>query len=85
MEAVIITACVALANIACFLIGVKTGMAVAKDEPITLPMPRAFDYTKQKDNEYEQREAEIVRQKIDTILHNIECYDGTSNGQKDVR
>ena len=84
MEAVIITAAVALANIACFMIGVKTGMAVVKDEPITLPMPRAFDYTKKQDNEYDQREAEMVRQKVETILHNIDSYDGTSNGQKDV-
>ena len=84
MEAVVIIAALSLANIACFLIGVKTGMAVAKNEPITLPMPRAFDYTKKADNEYEQREADRVRQKIETILHNIDSYDGTSNGQKDV-
>lgn len=79
MEAVIIISVVALANIACFLIGVKTGMAVAKDEPIQLHIPRAFDYTKQ-----EAKEADIEKQKLDKILRNIEVYDGTSFGQEDV-
>ena len=87
MEAVIIVTVVALANIACFLIGVKTGVAVAKDEPITLPaLPtiRAFDYTKKAATEKEQREAEAVRNRVETILRNIDSYDGTSIGQEDV-
>jgi hypothetical protein len=82
MEAVIITIVVALANIACFMIGVKTGMAVAKDEPIELPKIRAFDYTKKADKE--QREAESERNRVETILRNIENYDGTGLGQEDV-
>lgn len=85
MEAVIIIAAVAAANILCFLTGVKTGMAVAKDEPITLPTPRAFDYTKKAQNDREQREAERVQREIDTILRNIERYDGTGIGQEDVK
>jgi hypothetical protein len=85
MEAVIITIVVALANIVCFLIGVKVGMAVAKYEPIELPKIRAFDYTKNAATEKEQREAEAVRNRVETILRNIEKYDGTSLGQEDVR
>ena len=80
MEAVIITFAVAIANIACFIIGVKTGMAVAKDEPIVVPTQRAFDYTKSDAS----KEAEIAKQKIDTILRNIERYDGTGMGQEEV-
>lgn len=84
MEAVIITAVVAVANIACFIIGVKTGMAVAKDEPIELPTVRAFDYTKKAATERELREVEAERNKVDAILRNIDRYDGTSIGQEDV-
>lgn len=83
MEAVIIVAVVALANVACFVIGVKTGMAVAKGEEIKLvELPRAFDYTKH--NKDQTAEADIEQQKIDKILQNIERYDGTANGQVEV-
>lgn len=80
IEAVIIMAVCALANVACFLIGAKTGMAVAKGEEIKLPeMPKAFDHTKQ-----DRLEADLEQQRIDTILRNIERYDGTPYGQEDV-
>ena len=84
MEAVIIVAVVALANVACFLIGVKTGMAVAKGEPMELHIPMAFDYTKQVQRDREQREVEKEQRKYETILRNIESYDGTGIGQEDV-
>jgi hypothetical protein len=32
----------------------------------------------------EKKEAEMEQEKIDTILRNIERYDGTGNGQEDV-
>jgi hypothetical protein len=82
MEAVIIVAVVALANIACFMIGVKTGMAVAKGEEIKLvELPRAFDFTEQRE---QTAEADIEQQKLDKILRNIEIYDGTSIGQEEL-
>ena len=84
MEAVIIVAVVALANIACFLIGVKTGMAVEKGETITFPTIRAFDYTKKAATDKEKRAAEAEHNRVATILRNIERYDGTSIGQDDV-
>lgn len=84
MDVVIIIAAVALANVACFIIGVKTGVAVVKGEElkvIDLPdIPRAFDYAKKQD----ELEADLERQQLETILQNIENYDGTSYGQKDV-
>ena len=82
MEAVIIIAAVALSNVACFLIGVKTGQVVVKGEDIKLPeMPRAFDYAKQRQD---KAQAEWEQAKIDIILRNIERYDGTPYGQEDV-
>lgn len=69
-------------NIACFFIGAKIGQKIVKGEEIkapeiTIPTP-IRDYRKKKQAEYEQ-------DRIDTILQNIESYDGTSVGQKDVR
>lgn len=86
MEVVIIITVVAIANIACFMIGVKTGMAVAKDEEIKLPTSRAFDYTKQKTRqaEAERREAELEQRQIEVILRNIDNYNGTPYGQEEV-
>ena len=68
-------------NIVCFFIGAKIGQKVVKGEEIkapeiTIPTP-IKDYRKKKQAEAEQN-------KIDTIMHNIESYNGTSAGQKDV-
>lgn len=81
METVIIIAAVAAANIACFLIGVKTGVAVAKGEEIKLiEIPRTEDHTVKE----ARQEAEWEKQRMDTILRNIDNYDGTPYGQEDV-
>lgn len=68
-------------NIVCFFIGAKIGQKVVKGEEIKAPeisMPSPIrDYRKKKQAEYEQ-------DRIDTILSNIEAYDGTPVGQKDV-
>ena len=68
-------------NIVCFFIGAKVGQKVIKGEEIKAPeitMPTPIkDYRRKKQAEYEQ-------DRIDTILQNIEAYDGTSVGQKDV-
>lgn len=68
-------------NIVCFFVGAKIGQKVVKGEEIkapeiTIPTP-VQDYRKKKQVEAEQ-------ERLDTILNNIEAYDGTSVGQKDV-
>lgn len=68
-------------NIVCFFIGAKIGQKVVKGEEIkapeiTIPTP-IRDYQKKKQAEAEQN-------KLDTIMNNIEVYNGTSAGQKDV-
>lgn len=69
-------------NVACFLIGAKIGQKVARDETIELPdlnpMKLISDIQQRKEAAREQRE-------YDTILENIDNYDGTSAGQKDVK
>ena len=68
-------------NIVCFFVGAKIGQKVVKGEEIkapeiTIPTP-IRDYQRKKQAEAEQN-------KIDTIMQNIEAYNGTSAGQKDV-
>ena len=66
---------------ACFMLGVKVGQAVKKDEEIKLPSVNPVEAVKEHIN---KREAKIEQDKIDKIMQNIERYDGTSNGQIDV-
>ena len=64
-----------------FMLGAKVGQTVVKGETIETPTVNPLKLYK----EHKSREkAEEELNKIDTILRNIETYDGTSNGQKDV-
>ena len=66
-------------NLACFLAGAKVGQT--KSEPMKTPSVspmKAYREHKQ------QKEAEAEKNKVDTILRNIDSYDGTGYGQEDV-
>ena len=81
METILILIISGALNIACFFIGAKVWQKVVKGEEIkapeiTLTNPLQ-EYRKRKQNEAEQT-------KIDTIMQNIEAYNGTEYGQKDV-
>lgn len=81
MENILMILILGALNIVCFFVGAKIGQKVVKGEEIkapeiTIPTP-VQDYSKKKQAEAEQN-------KIDTILNNIEAYNGTSVGQKDV-
>lgn len=77
------TACVVAAMcIVCFLIGAKVGQTVSKGEDIKLPTMNPIEAYR----EHEQRkEARAEQERMETIMRNIETYDGTGEGQKDVR
>ena len=73
---------ISFCNIACFVIGAKVGQKVVKDEPIETPSVNPFKaYREMK----EKQEAEEAKNRSDTILRNIDNYDGTGDGQEDVR
>lgn len=71
----------AAANIFCFVIGAKVGQAVAKGEKVELPTINPIEAIRE---HYNKREAEKEQDRIDVIMSNIESYDGTGNGQRDV-
>lgn len=70
-----------LANVACFVIGAKVGQATAKGEKIETPTINPMEAWR---NRQEKKEAQADQDKINTILRNIESYDGTDRGQEDV-
>ena len=68
-------------NIFCFLLGAKVGQTVSKGETVVMPTVNPLEMVRQ--HRAKQKAVEEL-DKLDTIMRNIETYDGTSNGQKDV-
>ena len=68
-------------NLLCFVIGAKVGQKVTKGEDIELPSVNPLEAVREHNV---KKKAEIEQDRIETIMRNIETYDGTSNGQKDV-
>lgn len=82
---IILIAIVGALNIACFFIGAKVGQRVTKGENIELPSLNPVKAIKEHNEKKQaEKEAEREQERIRTIMENIENYDGTPNGQKDV-
>ena len=71
----------AASNILCFMVGAKVGQKVSKGEEVKLPTMNPMQAYKE---HQERREAEKAQDKLDAIMRNLEAYNGTSDGQKDV-
>ncbi len=72
-----------IAFIACFLTGVKVGQAVKKGKDIEIQLPTASPIETIK-HHWAKKDAQKEQDRIDAIMQNIESYDGTSFGQKDI-
>lgn len=68
-------------NVVCFLIGAKVGQTVVKGEEIEMPAVNPFKAYRE---HQERKEADREKERIETILYNIDNYDGTGIGQKDI-
>lgn len=79
MEELLLVVFICLSNVACLIAGAKIGQKAYRGEEIRLPNPvekvKSF-----KDSQEQQREQEA----LDTMLYNIDVYDGTGLGQKDI-
>ena len=80
MEALTVL-CTGFLCIACFVIGAKVGQTVSKGDEIELPTVNPLKAYREREA---RKVAEMEQDKLDTIMQNIESYDGTSNGQRDV-
>ena len=67
--------------IVCFVIGARVGQKVVKGEDIKLPNINPLEAYKQHESKREQQKEQ---DRINTILKNIDSYDGTGIGQEDV-
>lgn len=79
MEILIVLATGTL-NIACFLIGVKAG----RREEIKADLSKLNPVNIYHEHR-EKEEARAERDKVETILRNLDRYDGTGMGQEDVK
>lgn len=67
--------------LACFLMGAKVGQAASKGETIETPTVNPMKLYREREA---KKEAQMEQNRLDTIMRNIECFDGTSRGQEDV-
>ena len=81
METAIIMLATGCLCIACFYLGAKVGQKVSKGEEIETPSVNPLKAYREHEV---KREAKAEQERIDTIMRNIERYDGTSAGQEDV-
>ena len=65
----------------CFVAGARVGQKVVKGEPIELPTINPLEIHREREA---KKEAAREQDRIATIMSNIESYDGTGHGQKDV-
>jgi len=79
MEIIIAVLVTGALCIACFFIGAKVGQTASRGENIALP-----DIGKAKRELQERKEADKEQKRYNAILENIERYDGTASGQKDI-
>lgn len=67
--------------LSCFLVGAKVGQTVSRNETVELPTMNPMEIYRKNEA---KREAQKEQNRLDTILQNIENYDGTGRGQADV-
>jgi hypothetical protein len=72
-----------LAFIACFVTGAKVGQAVQKGKDIELEFPTASPIESIKTH-LSKKDAQKEQNRLEAIMKNIEAYDGTSFGQRDI-
>ena len=71
--------------LACFITGAKLGQKVTKGEEIKVPSVNPVQAVREhKETKEADEKAKMVQFKMETILQNIDKYDGTTKGQEDV-
>lgn len=82
MEVMLLALFVSLSNLICLIVGVKVGQKAYRGEDIKMKIPNPVEKIQSiKDTHEYKREQEAV----DTMLYNIDVYDGTGLGQKEIR
>ena len=81
METIILVMLMGGMNLLAFLIGARVGQKVVNKEPVELPTINPITlYKEHKEKEEMSKEQE----KLNTMLDNINNYDGSSANQKEI-
>lgn len=67
--------------ICCFVIGAKVGQKVSKGEPIELPNINPIEKIRE---QIDKKEAKREQDRYEAIMQNVENYNGTGEGQRDI-
>ena len=81
METVLIVIIVGIMNLFCLIKGVQIGQKISKEEEVKLPEINPIKVIAQKKVD-KDREKEL--DKFNTIMKNIDSYDGTGSHQEEV-
>lgn len=85
MDILVLIASISILNYLWFNLGVKMTQKVSKGEEIETPELNPIKAVNKVITEHrEKEEAKAEKEKLETILRNIERYDGTSSHQEDV-
>jgi hypothetical protein len=79
MDVLLLVVFICLSNMACLIVGTKVGQKAYRGEEIKLPNPVVKAQSVEDSQEYKKEQEAVA-----TMLHNIDVYDGTSLGQKDI-
>ena len=83
METAVIILVTGTLCMACFFIGAKVGQNVVMGKELKTPNP-IRTLNEYKAEKQEQEENERVQEEQSIMMHNINIYDGTGIGQKDI-
>jgi hypothetical protein len=81
MQEVLLVCAIGILCMTCFMLGAKLGQTVSKGEDIKLPTINPLELYRERE---ERKAAQAVQDRVETILQNIDAYDGTGNRQTDV-
>lgn len=85
METILAILITGILCIVCFLFGVNTAQKIKEDKIVELPTINPIKTIREHQEYKETKEEQKKEQnKIETIMRNIEAYDGTGNNQEDV-
>lgn len=81
METILLILVIGLINALCFFLGAKVGQKVVRGETLETPLKSPLEVVRDAKSNFEYRKEQ---ERLQTISDNIDNYDGTSIGQKDI-
>lgn len=81
MDVLLLVVFICLSNIFCLVVGVKVGQKAYRGEETAVKLPNPVEKVKAfKESKENQKEQEAIKD----MLYNIDVYDGTGLGQRDI-